>query len=293
MSCSYIKAWHILCLLIEFYFLCENKFGMERLVLDNLDDKESKFCLNAIIASVDALSRLELDSYFVYDVTKGRILYRSKNLIGLDMLEQSHDTTDMHNLYWDLIPNEVLKKMQLIDEASLEQWKLLSDETLQNLLLIKGICQAEIKRLQREYLIGYVCIIDYPIRLNGHEFYVTQKFSPLVLNSDGALMVGLIKIGLSTRREMSSFILCKKGRQFYFDFDKEKFVEFDISDKKLTPAEIAVLNRAEQGMTNEEIADDLFVSINTVKTHRQRIFKKLGVKTLSEAITVVNNYHTI
>lgn len=46
-------------------------------------------------------------------------------------------------------------------------------------------------------------------------------------------------------------------------------------------------------MTNEEIAQNLYISVNTVKTHRMRIFRKLHVETITEALTVVANYHLL
>ena len=46
-------------------------------------------------------------------------------------------------------------------------------------------------------------------------------------------------------------------------------------------------------MTNEEIATNLNLSIPTIKTHRMRIFKKLSVKTMAEALTVIGNHNLI
>ncbi|HWP81803.1 MAG TPA: response regulator transcription factor [Bacteroidota bacterium] len=38
-----------------------------------------------------------------------------------------------------------------------------------------------------------------------------------------------------------------------------------------------VLSLIAQGLTNQQIADKLFVSVTTIRTHRQRIMKKLGI----------------
>jgi LuxR family maltose regulon positive regulatory protein len=52
----------------------------------------------------------------------------------------------------------------------------------------------------------------------------------------------------------------------------------------LTSSELAVLRFLPSHMTNQEIADALFLSINTVKTHLRSVYRKLGVTTRRQAI---------
>ncbi len=51
----------------------------------------------------------------------------------------------------------------------------------------------------------------------------------------------------------------------------------------LTPREIGVLRLLARGQTNQQIADDLFISLTTVKKHVQHIIKKLGVSDRTQA----------
>jgi DNA-binding NarL/FixJ family response regulator len=57
----------------------------------------------------------------------------------------------------------------------------------------------------------------------------------------------------------------------------------DEESKKLTPREGEVLQLVAQGATNKEIADALFISENTVKTHLQNIMEKLHLANRSQA----------
>lgn len=58
----------------------------------------------------------------------------------------------------------------------------------------------------------------------------------------------------------------------------------DISFPNLTDRESAVLRGIEQGLTGDEIADALLLSIHTVKSHRRTLYRKLGVRTRSGAV---------
>ncbi|TRW23967.1 response regulator transcription factor [Flavobacterium zepuense] len=58
----------------------------------------------------------------------------------------------------------------------------------------------------------------------------------------------------------------------------------EIEKLALSRRELEVLNLMAQGMSNKEIADGLFVSLNTVKTHSSNIFEKLDVKRRTQAV---------
>jgi DNA-binding NarL/FixJ family response regulator len=55
-----------------------------------------------------------------------------------------------------------------------------------------------------------------------------------------------------------------------------------VGPELLTPREADVLDHLRQGRSNAEIALALHVSIETVRTHRRNIYRKLGVRTRRE-----------
>ena len=59
--------------------------------------------------------------------------------------------------------------------------------------------------------------------------------------------------------------------------------QFDLSKR-----EIEVLQLISDGFNNDEIAEQLFVSKNTVKTHIQHIYSKLDVKNRVQAMKKVS-----
>ncbi len=64
------------------------------------------------------------------------------------------------------------------------------------------------------------------------------------------------------------------------------------SQVNLTRRELEILTLIATGLTNTDIADKLFISLNTVKTHVGNIFKKIGVSNRVQAILwVAENFN--
>ena len=57
-----------------------------------------------------------------------------------------------------------------------------------------------------------------------------------------------------------------------------------IADVGLTAREIQIIRLSAEGLTAAQIADKVFLSVNTVNTHRQRIYRKMDVSNVSDMI---------
>ncbi len=74
--------------------------------------------------------------------------------------------------------------------------------------------------------------------------------------------------------------------------EKEVYVsnpDFTLNEPELdklgiSRRELEVLQLMSEGLSNQEIAAQLFVSLNTVKTHSSRLFEKLEVRRRTQAI---------
>jgi two-component system, NarL family, response regulator LiaR len=64
-----------------------------------------------------------------------------------------------------------------------------------------------------------------------------------------------------------------------FVFNREEMQRLGISKR-----ELEVLELMAKGLSNQEIADRLFVSLNTIKTHSSNLFLKLEVSRRTQAI---------
>ena len=61
----------------------------------------------------------------------------------------------------------------------------------------------------------------------------------------------------------------------------------------LSKREMEILNLLAQGLSNQEIAEKLYVSLSTVKTHLQNLFEKLEVKRRTMAIEKARSLNLI
>ncbi len=60
--------------------------------------------------------------------------------------------------------------------------------------------------------------------------------------------------------------------------------ETEIAHLGISKRELEVLELMARGLSNEEIGNRLFVSLNTIKTHSSRIFEKLDVSRRTQAV---------
>ena len=89
-------------------------------------------------------------------------------------------------------------------------------------------------------------------------------------------------------KEDASLIVLGEGMQFLLT---KRPVLTQQSFPPLTKREKEVLSFIVEGMSNQEIADHLFISLKTVKTHVSNILSKLGVEDRTKAAILALKYH--
>jgi RNA polymerase sigma factor (sigma-70 family) len=58
---------------------------------------------------------------------------------------------------------------------------------------------------------------------------------------------------------------------------------------ELTPQELQIVQMAARGLSNREIAQQLYVSHRTVESHLYRVFPKLGVTSRAQLVGALGN----
>ncbi|VXB79156.1 Helix-turn-helix transcriptional regulator [Flavobacterium sp. 9AF] len=134
--------------------------------------------------------------------------------------------------------------------------------------------------------------ISYDFHLKNKEgkiILINQKLTPLFLTNDGKIWKAICIVSLSNEQKSGNIKIFKKGDNKIFTYDLEG--DFWKSEEKieLSDREKEVLSYSIRGFTITEIADAIFVSPDTVKFHRRKLFDKLGVNNISEAVAFATN----
>jgi DNA-binding NarL/FixJ family response regulator len=108
---------------------------------------------------------------------------------------------------------------------------------------------------------------------SGASGYLVKKTPP-------AKLLEAIKDAHDGGSPMSSGI----ARQVINAFKETKAKTFKDEDYKLSSREIEVLNLLADGYNYQEIAESMFISVDTVRHHIRNIYKKLHVHSQSEAV---------
>jgi two-component system, NarL family, response regulator LiaR len=63
-----------------------------------------------------------------------------------------------------------------------------------------------------------------------------------------------------------------------------KLNEVELRQLRISSRELEVLQLMAEGLSNQEIAERLFVSLNTIKTHSSNLFIKLEAERRTQAV---------
>jgi DNA-binding CsgD family transcriptional regulator len=124
------------------------------------------------------------------------------------------------------------------------------------------------------------------LKLTEYRFLVVEHSVEIYGGLIAAIFAGLgIWLGLTLTRRKEEPVPAPIGS---FTLDEKRLSELGI-----TPRELEILGLIAAGLSNREIADRLFVSENTVKTHSSRLFDKLGARRRTQAVQLGKQAHLI
>lgn len=100
----------------------------------------------------------------------------------------------------------------------------------------------------------------------------------------GAIAVIFTGLGIWLALKLTKPKTVVVEKEIYISGQEFAFNEAALEQLGLSKRELEVLELMSAGHSNQEIANRLFVSLNTVKTHTSKLFEKLDVKRRTQAV---------
>lgn len=114
---------------------------------------------------------------------------------------------------------------------------------------------------------------------------INHKLTPLFLNEEGKIWKAMCIVSLSPNHSSGNIVISKTNSDFISEFNLENN-RWETKEKvKLSDREREILTLYARGLTIIEIAEKLFISPDTVKFHRRKLFEKMGVDNITEALS--------
>lgn len=253
-------------------FALAKKYNAEavRIVLNN---GASKAVQNALFTRSLIFEKAgELDSA-LYFLKAGNVYYDSlvseANIIAVANAEAKYNTERNLRIRKEAELKEA-NALSLLKESQLNVLYLLG--TLLILLGIGLVVFIKFREKRRNLLL-----------IQGQKALIDAQNSTLNrLNSNLSNELDDLKIEINEKENLISKVFTSSQRE-----------ELPPEIKALSPRETEVLAFMALGLSNDQLAERLFVSQATIKTHVRRIFDKLLVKNRAEAVAIAHKYGII
>lgn len=245
--------------MIDDFFIPDNEVRLQ----EELDYSR----VSEYIRSAEAFSRSTYQSVYIIDYFRQNFLYVSPNpmlLCGLSP-EQMRDLG--YRFYIQYVPEEEQLFLLALNKAGFDFYNNIPVDE------------------RKDWYISY----DFNILNSGRKILVNHKLTPLALTSDGRIWLALCVVSAATHTDAGHIEMHRVGSSDFFEYNLTTRRWDKRQMPVLTDGEKSVLTLSIQGYTMTEIADRICLSPVTIKKYRQRIFDKLDVRNISEAIVAATN----
>lgn len=216
------------------------------------------------LEAVKAFSRITYQSLYVIDYQTKGFEYVSENPLFL-CGKSSQEVKELgYAFYFQNVIAEDVELLIKINEAGFEFYEEIPVDE------------------RKQYSISYDF---YLINHKKNKVLVNHKLTPMFLTEEGQIWKSLCIVSLSNRTSSGNVVISKEGSEELWKYDFNA-TRWEKDEKiRLSQREYEILSLYASGMTINEIADKIFISADTVKFHRKKLFEKIGVNNIAEALS--------
>lgn len=244
-----------------------NDFFNLRNTINDISDDDIQQTTN-YLAPIKAFARTTYKSIYIIDYEKQGFEYVSHNPLFLCGHTPEEVKEMGYAFYFKYVTKPDLDLLLKINEIGFEFYDKLP---IEDRLL---------------YTISY----DFNIKnQKGDTILINQKLTPFFLTKEGKVWKAICIISLSTEQNSGNIKTYKQGDNKMFRYNLEGDFWKTEEKIKLTAREKEILQYSARGFKINEIAETIFVSPDTVKFHRKKLYEKLDVTNITEAISFATN----
>lgn len=244
---------------------------------------------NALFSKKNALDRLserdilQTHDYLEFVKAFSRITYQSIYLI--DYQSKSFEYVSDNPLFLaDLTAKEVMEMGYAFYE------KYVPADDFQMLININEAGFSFYEKLPLEERKSYVISYDFQIQhASNRPVLINHKLTPVFLTEEGKIWKAICIVSLSTNVSSGNVVIEKLQADLLWELDLLTGRWICRKKINLTAREIEILRFYHRGLSIQETSERIFVSIDTVKFHRRKLFEKLGVSNMNEALVIALN----
>jgi DNA-binding CsgD family transcriptional regulator len=230
--------------------------------------EEDRFEQNDYLEAVKSFARLTYESVYIINYENMSFEYVSENPLFLCGYSPWEVLNLGYEFYFKNVPESDLEMLNLINEAGFDFFKKLPGDE------------------KKKYSISY----DFHlVNKDGKHILINHKLTPLFLTSEKKMWKAMCIVSISHHKNAGNVFIYKQGADEMWKLDLKNNVWRKSDKPKLTEREIEILQLYAQGLTINQIAEKIFVAPDTVKYHRRRIFERLNVTNVIEALSYAVN----
>lgn len=243
-----------------------NDFFFSKNTVEEISVQE-KDQLKNYLQVTEAFSRIGYMSVYIIDYQNKNFEYVSDN--PLFLCGHSADEVRMmgYNFYFKYVKKKDLDLLLKINQVGFDFYERIPVPE------------------RKMYTISY----DFHLLNKNKAILINHKLTPIFLTETGKIWKAMCIVSLSTHTDSGNITVFKQGANQLWNYNIKQDTWISEEKVKLTERELDVLRYYAQGYTITEIAEKIFVSPDTIKFHRRKLFEKMQVNNISEALSYVTN----
>ena len=243
-----------------------NRFFSRKNTVDFLSEEEYAQS-RSYLETLRAVCRLSYMSMYVIDYERKEFEYVSDNPLFLCNHSPSEVMAMGYAFYFKYVSKEDLEMLIRVNEIGFDFFNTIPLPDRKN------------------YSISY----DFNLQTGTDTILINHKLTPIFITSEGKIWKALCVVSLSSHDVSGNVLLSKTDEDSFWELNVATGVWNKIGKSTLTERELQTVRLHAQGLTISQIAGKMCIAIDTVKFHRRKLFDKLNVKNMGEALAYVKN----